>query len=105
MTFLSDALFLASALVDECEREGIRVDQAYTHVYADPQGEMCGLITLATDDGQALAKRLGLALEHTFPGGRGGLMRSAWARVGRWVVDTSWPVVPASAAAVGGEVR
>lgn len=84
MSFLSDALFLASALVDECER---------------------GLITLSSPDGRALAERLGLDLENTFPGGRGGLMRSAWARVGRWVVDTSWTVVPAVAAAVGGEVR
>lgn len=105
MSFLSDALFLASALVDECEREGIRVDQANVFVYADPRGEMRGLITLSSPDGRALAARLGLALENTFPGGRGGLRRSAWARVGRWVVDTSWTVVPASAAAVGGEVR
>lgn len=97
MSFLSDALFLASALVDECEREGIRVDQANVFVYADPRGEMRGLITLSSPDGRAL--------EHTFPGGRGGLRRSAWARVGRWVVDTSWTVVPASAAAVGGGVR
>ena len=82
MSFLSDALFLASALVDECEREGIRVDQANVFVYVDPRGEMRGLITLSSPDGQTLAARLGLDLENTFPGGRGGLRRSAWARIG-----------------------
>ena len=76
MTFLSDALFLASALVDECEREGIRVDQANTFVYADPRGEMRGLITLSSPDGRALAARLGLALENT-------LTRSEERRVGK----------------------
>lgn len=105
MSFLSDALFLASALVDECGRAGIHVDQANVFVYADPRGEMRGLISLSSPDGRALAKRLGLALEHTFPGGRGGLMRSAWRRVGRWVIDTTWLVTPVGAAAVGGEVR
>ena len=38
MTTLSDALFLASALVDECARHGLDVDRARVDIYGAVDG-------------------------------------------------------------------
>lgn len=96
MTILSDALFLASALVDECERNGIPVDQAQAYVHAAADGGKRATISLESPDGRAVAERLRLPRGEDFYY-EGRRMRSAYRRTGRWVVDTHW--------AVGGEIR
>lgn len=91
MTILSDALFLASALVDECERNGIPVDRAHVNVYNTAfDGMRRATIFLDSTEGQAIAERLRLPRTETFYH-EGHAMRSAHRVVGRWVVDTTWP--------------
>lgn len=92
MTILSDALFLASSLVDECERNGIPVDQAHVNVYNSIYGEgKRATIFLDSTEGQAITERLRLPLGEEFYC-EGVKMRSAYRRTGRWVVETTWPL-------------
>ncbi len=91
MTILSDALFLASALVDECERNGIPVDRAHVNVYNSIYGGKRATISLDSTYGQAIAERLHLLMSEEFYC-EGHRMRSARSRSGRWVVETTWPM-------------
>lgn len=92
MTILSDALFLASALIDECERNGITVDRAHVNVYNSIyDGGKRATISLYSTYGQAIAERLHLLLSEEFYC-EGRKMRSARSRTGRWVVETTWPL-------------
>ena len=93
MIILSDALFLASALVDECARHGLDVDRARVDIYGavDGSGERALISLQSPRDGQAVAARLRLPLSEIFYH-EGHRMRSARWRVGRWSIETTWPM-------------